>query len=281
MGGAMVPQLQGARGGAWVRCWVSSWFRSHARGGGVCRRRAGLNAARPARARRARGVVPLGGSVSGEFGPRGGLDPRWVWGVDPRCELRAAERRGWPPGLRLSRPGPPREPPEGCPRSVPVGANGGADEALGSRIVLQTPEGMGACCRPTKEGGESGRAQIPADVAGRARGLSALLVRSLSCTMSEERVEDFESRDSECKRSVRCARAQRSARVQRASARARQQSEAAELGAATAAAAARGSRHAHGPSPSRPRRHAACGKSVRGSGGVGSSGGQDGSSLGM
>ena len=32
LGGAMVPQLQGARGGAWARCWVSSWFRSHARG---------------------------------------------------------------------------------------------------------------------------------------------------------------------------------------------------------------------------------------------------------
>ena len=32
LAGAMVPQLQGARGGAWARCWVSSWFRSHARG---------------------------------------------------------------------------------------------------------------------------------------------------------------------------------------------------------------------------------------------------------
>ena len=70
--------------------WLAPWFRScrgravvlglavgflrgfdHTRGG-VCRRRAGLTAARLARVRRARGVVPLIGSGSGERGPRGG-----------------------------------------------------------------------------------------------------------------------------------------------------------------------------------------------------------------
>ena len=68
--------------------WLAPWFRScrgravvlglavgflrgfdHTRGG-VCRRRAGLAAARLARVRRARGVVPLIGSGSGELGPR-------------------------------------------------------------------------------------------------------------------------------------------------------------------------------------------------------------------
>ena len=73
----------------------------------------------------------------------------------------------------------------------------------GIRVIRQTPKGLGACCRPAPKDGESGRAQALSDLAGRARGLSALLVRSLSCTMSEERVGDFESRDSECKRSVR------------------------------------------------------------------------------
>ena len=37
----------------------------------------------------------------------------------------------------------------------------------GSRIVRQSLAGMNACCRPAPEGGESGRAQILADVAGR------------------------------------------------------------------------------------------------------------------
>ena len=73
-------------------------------------------------------------------------------------------------------------------------------------------EWMLAAVPPRTEGGESGRAQILADVAGRARGLSALLVRSLSCTVSEERVADFASRDSECKRSVRRRRVEWCAR---------------------------------------------------------------------
>ena len=51
----------------------------------------------------------------------------------------------------------------------------------GTRVIRQTPrKGLGACCRPAPEDhGESGRAQALSDLAGRARGLSALLVRSL------------------------------------------------------------------------------------------------------
>ena len=83
-------------------------------------------------------------------------------------------------------------------------------------------------------------------------------------------------------RSASAARAQRersasAARAQRASARARQHPKAAERGAAVAAAAApqlAGRRHAHGPSPLRPRRHAACGKSAWGPGGGGYNGGR-------
>ena len=63
-------------------------------------------------------------------------------------------------------------------------------DVWGSRIVLQIPKGMDACHQTPRAGVESGRAQILSEVAGRARGLSALLVRSLPCPMSEGRVRD-------------------------------------------------------------------------------------------
>ena len=37
----------------------------------------------------------------------------------------------------------------------------------GSRIVLQTPKGMDACCHPTPKGGEIGSARVLSEVAGR------------------------------------------------------------------------------------------------------------------
>ena len=68
------------------------------------------------------------------------------------------------------------------------------------RRVSSPPKGMEPCHQPSL-GPESEKAQPLSGLVGPG-GLS-LLVRSLSCTMSGERVGDFESKDSECKRSVR------------------------------------------------------------------------------
>ena len=56
---------------------------------------------------------------------------------------------------------------------------------------------------PPRRAGKVGELSFFSDLVGRARGLSALLVRSLPCAMSEGGVGDVESKDPECKRSVR------------------------------------------------------------------------------
>ena len=57
-----------------------------------------------------------------------------------------------PAGLRPSRPGPPREPPEGFPPSAPGGADGGADEAIGKSHCITNPGGNGCLLPSDPEG---------------------------------------------------------------------------------------------------------------------------------